>query len=65
MLREIHAALDQGDLLDGLTGLEELTQLMKRREERELESRLAVLSWSVADHSAPEPPVGRLPALAC
>jgi hypothetical protein len=43
VLREIHAAIDRGDYLDGMTGLEEMIHLMSIRDERELESRLAVL----------------------
>ena len=43
VLREIHAAIDRGDLLEGLTGLEEMINLMSKREAHELRSRLAVL----------------------
>jgi hypothetical protein len=43
VLREIHAAIDRGDSLDGMAGLEEMIHLMSRRDERELESRLAIL----------------------
>src|SRR5262249_60619899 len=43
VLREIHAAIDRGDYLDGMAGLEEMIHLMSIRDERELESRLAIL----------------------
>jgi uncharacterized protein DUF29 len=43
VLQEIHAAIDRGDYLDGMAGLEEMIHLMSRRDERELESRLAIL----------------------
>jgi hypothetical protein len=43
VLREIHTAIDRGDYLDGMAGLEEMIHLMSRRDERELESRLAIL----------------------
>ena len=43
VLQEIHAAIDRGDYLDGMAGLEEMIHLMSLRDERELESRLAVL----------------------
>ena len=34
VLQEIHAAIDRGDYLDGMAGLEEMIQLMSRRDER-------------------------------
>jgi hypothetical protein len=43
VLQEIYAAIDRGDYLDGMAGLEEMIHLMSRRDERELESRLAIL----------------------
>lgn len=43
VLSAIHTAIDRGDVLDGLAGLEEMIHLMSRREDRELRSRLIVL----------------------
>lgn len=43
VLQAIMEAINRGEVLDGLTGLEEMIQLMSRREARELESRLAIL----------------------
>ena len=43
VLREIHTTIDRGDYLDGMAGLEEMIHLMSIRDEREMESRLAML----------------------
>ncbi len=43
VLSAIHTAIDRGEVLDGLAGLEEMIHLMSRREDRELRSRLIVL----------------------
>ena len=43
MLRAIHTAIDRGEVLDRLTGLEEMIHLTSKREDRELRSRLIVL----------------------
>jgi len=42
-LRAIHTAIDRGEVLDRLTGLEEMIHLTSKREDRELRSRLIVL----------------------
>jgi hypothetical protein len=43
VLREIMAAFDRGDVVDGNAGLEELLDAMSGREDHQLESRLIVL----------------------
>ncbi|MDH3598134.1 MAG: DUF29 domain-containing protein [Candidatus Tectomicrobia bacterium] len=42
-MRAIHTAIDRGEVLDRLTGLEEMIHLTSKREDRELRSRLIVL----------------------
>ncbi len=55
VLRAIMAAIDRGNVLDGLAGLEEMIQLMGKREARELESRLAVLMAHILKWKAQPP----------
>lgn len=40
VLQALMAAINRGEILDGVTGLEEMLQLMRKREARELGSRL-------------------------